>query len=527
MLRGLPGLLYGSTPAEFVSAYGVSESVERLVAATKRSVFSSLGETSAVGTVTESAVKLQRVIPMMSNSFKPFFVGRFEVRDGVTVLTGRFTMSLFVKIFMTIWFGMLFLIGGAITLSGIKRQGSAPSLVVVQPLLMVGGGILVLAAGKWLSRNDVVWLSAVIGRALGKTLEGPGTLARDEAGVPTPLKVASLVVAVSGVLQLVARFLPRTGPNGRPGPGTGIAMPIIDLLEYEAEQATRVAVEDVHEVCNYLDAIKYARGQLRGARGLPISMRLLNEAHRRLMRGARGANKQPGEIRRSQNWIGGTRPGNAVFVPAPSEELPALLADLEKYLHTESGLPSLVRIGLAHVQFETIHPYLDGDGRIGRLLITLLLEHWALLSAPLLYLSLFFKRHRAEYYRLLGEVRRSGDWEAWMGFFLEGVETTADEAVTAAREIFALVTEDRQRLLVAPGASVMAVRLMDQLPTHPVVTIPAVVKLLKTTKPTAGKAVHLLENLGVLTETTGKQRDRTFAYAGYLEKLRVGTEIGI
>ncbi len=305
----------------------------------------------------------------------------------------------------------------------------------------------------------------------------------------------------------------------------GTQATLIDLLEFEAEQTTRVAVEDVHEVCNYLDAIKYARSQINGSRGLPISIRLLNEAHRRLMRGVRGANKQPGEIRRSQNWIGGTRPGNAAFVPAPSEELPALLADLEKYLHTEGGLPPLVRIGLAHVQFETIHPYLDGNGRIGRLLITLLLEHWKLLAAPLLYLSLFFKRHRAEYYRLLGEVRRSGDWETWVTFFLEGVETTADEAVIAAREVFALVTEDRQRLLVARGASVMAVRLMDQLPTHPVVTIPSVVKLLKTTKPTAGKAVHILEDLGVLTETTGKQRDRTFVYAGYLDKLRVGTEV--
>jgi Fic family protein len=307
----------------------------------------------------------------------------------------------------------------------------------------------------------------------------------------------------------------------------GTQTTLIDLLEFEAGQSTRVAVEDVHEVCNYLDAIKYTRSRIKGSRGLPISVRLLNEAHRRLMRGVRGANEQPGEIRRSQNWIGGTRPGNAVFVPAPSEELPVLLADLEKYLHAEGGLPPLVRIGLAHVQFETIHPFLDGNGRIGRLLITLLLEHWKLLSSPLLYLSLFFKRHRAEYYRLLGEVRRTGDWEAWMSFFLEGVETTADEAVIAAREAFALVTEDRHRLLVAPGASVMAVRLMDQLPTHPVVTIPAVVKLLKTTKPTAGKAVHLLEDLGVLTETTGKQRDRSFVYAGYLEKLRVGTEVDV
>jgi len=307
----------------------------------------------------------------------------------------------------------------------------------------------------------------------------------------------------------------------------GTQATLIDLLEYDAEQTTKVAGDDVHEVCNYLDAIKYARGQMKNARGLPLSIRLLNEAHRRLMRGVRGANKQPGEIRRSQNWIGGTRPGNAVFVPPPPEELAGLLAELEKYLHTESGLPSLVRIGLAHVQFETVHPYLDGNGRIGRLLITLLLEHWKLLSAPLLYLSLFFKRHRAEYYRLLGEVRRSGDWESWIAFFLEGVATIADEAVTAAREVFKLVNDDRQRLVAAPGASIMAIRLMDRLPVHPVVTIPTVVKILKTTKPTAGKAVQLLEKLGVLTETTGKQRDRTFAYASYLEKLRAGTEIDV
>jgi Fic family protein len=307
----------------------------------------------------------------------------------------------------------------------------------------------------------------------------------------------------------------------------GTQATLIDLLEYEAEQTTKVAGDDVHEVCNYLDAIKYARGQMKNARGLPLSIRLLNEAHRRLMRGVRGENKEPGEIRRSQNWIGVTRPGNAVFVPAPPEELAALLADLEKYLHTESGLPPLVRIGLAHVQFETVHPYLDGNGRIGRLLITLLLEHWKLLSAPLLYLSLFFKRHRAEYYRLLGEVRRSGDWESWIAFFLEGVATIADEAVTAAREVFKLVNDDRQRLVAAPGASIMAIRLMDRLPIHPVVTIPAVVKILKTTKPTAGKAVQLLEKLGVLTETTGRQRDRTFAYASYLERLRTGTEIEV
>lgn len=305
----------------------------------------------------------------------------------------------------------------------------------------------------------------------------------------------------------------------------GTQATLIDLLEYEAEEDDRPPVEDVREVCNYLDALKYARGQLASPKGLPLSMRLLHEAHRRLMRGVGGASKQPGEVRRSQNWIGGTRPGNAVFVPPPPEEVPTLLGELEKYLHAEDRLSPLVRIGLAHVQFETIHPYLDGNGRIGRLLVTLLLEHWKLLSAPLLYLSLYFKRHRAEYYRLLGEVRKSGDWEAWIDFFLEGVATIADEAVATARDVFALVNADRQRVLAASSASVIAVRLLELLPLHPVVTIPGIVKLLETTKPTAGKAVQLLEGAGVMVETSGKKRDRTFAYKRYLDRLRAGTEL--
>jgi Fic family protein len=305
----------------------------------------------------------------------------------------------------------------------------------------------------------------------------------------------------------------------------GTQATLVDLFEYEAEKDDRRPIEDVRDVCNYLDALKYARGQLTSSKGLPLSMRLLHEAHRRLMRGVRGANKAPGEVRRTQNWVGGTRPGNAVFVPPPPEQVGPLLGDLEKYLHASDTLPPLVRVGMAHVQFESIHPYLDGNGRIGRLLITLLLEHWNLLSAPLLYLSLFLKRHRAEYYRLLGEVRQGGDWEKWTDFFLEGVATIADEAVLAARDVFALVSADRQRVLAASGASVIAVRLLEQLPVHPVVTIPGIVKLLGTTKPTAGKAVELLESLGVLVETSGKRRDRTFAYDAYLEKLRAGTEL--
>jgi Fic family protein len=304
----------------------------------------------------------------------------------------------------------------------------------------------------------------------------------------------------------------------------GTQATLIDLLEYEAEQDER-ANDDVREVCNYLEATRYARRQLESKTGLPLSMRLLNEAHRRLMRGVRGAHKRPGEVRGSQNWIGGTRPGNAAFVPPPPEELPTLLGELEGYLHAENDLPPLVRVALVHVQFETLHPYLDGNGRIGRLLITLLLEHFKLLSAPLLYLSLFFKRHRPEYYRLLGEVRSRGNWEAWTDFFLEGVATIADETVATAREIFALISADRERLLAARSASVIAIKLMEQLPLHPIVSVPSVVKLLKTTKPTAGKAIQVLERLHVLTETSGKQRDRTYAYAAYLDKLRVGTDI--
>src|SRR3954465_14887997 len=305
----------------------------------------------------------------------------------------------------------------------------------------------------------------------------------------------------------------------------GTQASLVDLLAYEAGAPVNEEASDVEEVSNYLAAVAYARQQLRSEKGLPLSTRLLNEAHRRLMKGVRGASKQPGELRRSQNWIGGTRPGNAVFVPPPPQELGSLLSDLTKYIHGESKLPPLVRAALVHVQFETIHPYLDGNGRIGRLLITLLLEHWKLLSEPLLYLSLFFKRHRSEYYRLLNAVRLEAAWDAWVSFFVEGISTIADEAADTARDLFLLVNKDRTRILSSPNASVMAPRLLDQLPRHPMVTIPAVVKLLETTKPTAAKAVGMLEKVGILRETTGRRRDRTFSYAGYLDRLRAGTDL--
>ena len=304
----------------------------------------------------------------------------------------------------------------------------------------------------------------------------------------------------------------------------GTQASLVDLLTFEAEEQTSPTA-DVEEVCNYLEALTYAREQMASDQGLPLSMRLLCETHRRLMAGVRGETKQPGEFRRSQNWIGGSRPGNAVFVPPPPQALADLLTALEKYLHADDDLPKLVRAGLIHVQFETIHPFLDGNGRIGRLLVTMLLEHWGLLARPLLYLSLFFKRHRGEYYRRLDAVRTEGDWEGWLDFFLDGVATIADEAVASARDLFAVVGADRARVLESGTTSVAALRLFEALPRHPIITVASAMKLINTSKPTATRAVETLADAGVLTETTGRRRDRSFAYRAYLDRLRVDTEL--
>lgn len=307
----------------------------------------------------------------------------------------------------------------------------------------------------------------------------------------------------------------------------GTQATLIDLLTFEAEAGASPNA-DVEEVCNHLEALAYARGQLNDAQGLPLSMRLLNETHQRLMRGVRGADKQPGEVRRSQNCIGGTRPGNAVYLPPPPHLLGEVLASFEKYMHDDDRtLSPLVRAGLLHVQFETIHPYLDGNGRIGRLLVTLLLEEWRLLTKPLLYLSLYFKRHRDEYYSRLSAVRLNGDWEGWTDFFLDGVTTIANEGVASAQDLFALVTADRTRVLQHSATSVAAARLFELLPRHPLVSIAAVVRLLETSKPTATRAIDTLLAAGVLIETTGKKRDRWFSYEAYLERLRVGTDLDV
>jgi len=296
-----------------------------------------------------------------------------------------------------------------------------------------------------------------------------------------------------------------------------------DVLAFEAgQQAHRP--DDVREVCNYVDALAYARRELARPRGLALATRLLCEAHKRLMKGARGRTKEPGEIRRSQNWIGGARPSNARFVPPPPGSVPEALSALEKWIHSRDPLPPLVRVGLAHVQFETIHPFLDGNGRIGRLLITLLVEHWGLLKAPLLYLSVAFKRHRRDYYERLDAVRTDGDWEGWTRFFLACVTEAAEDAVASAQKLFAVTGTDRRKVAAHAKTTVAAIRLMEKLPSNPMVTLPLVIKLLDVSKPTAIRTIEFLQDAGILRETTGKRRDRVYAYHHYLQVLMPDTD---
>jgi Fic family protein len=300
----------------------------------------------------------------------------------------------------------------------------------------------------------------------------------------------------------------------------GTQATLTDLFDDEAGFAVS-NTEDVEEVTNYLRAFRFVRDNLRSARGLPISVRLLNDAHKRLLDGARGAGKQPGELRRSQNWIGGTRPGNAVFVPPPPDKVPKLLGDLERFIHEppKSVLPPLVRVALVHAQFETIHPYLDGNGRIGRLLIAALMEHWQLLPEPLMYLSGYLKQHQAEYYRRLSAVRTEGDWEGWVAFFLEGVEVAAHEAERGIVSLASLIASDRRRLLEAPKATPASYRLFELLPLMPRFTIEQVRQKLGTSFPTATAAVKLLEGLGIVTELTGQKKNRSFSYQAYVDLL--------
>lgn len=299
----------------------------------------------------------------------------------------------------------------------------------------------------------------------------------------------------------------------------GTQATLTDLFDEEA--GLKVSnTDDVEEVTNYLRAFRWVQAQLRDPKGLPISVRLLCEAHRLLLDGARGAGKQPGELRRSQNWIGGTRPGNAAFVPPPPQQVADLLTDLERFIHAaDSDLPPLVKVALIHAQFETIHPFLDGNGRIGRLLIAALMEHWGLLAEPLMYLSGYLKQHQAEYYRRLSSVRTEGDWEGWVSFFMEGVAGASAAAERSIIDVASLITADRKRLLASPKAGPISYRLFELLPMMPRFSVEHVRQRLETTFPTASAAVRLLEDLGILAELTGQKKNRVYSYQAYVDLL--------
>ncbi len=303
----------------------------------------------------------------------------------------------------------------------------------------------------------------------------------------------------------------------------GTQSSLSDLLLFELDDAPGVPLDDVVEVSNYVAALEHGLARLRG--GFPLSNRLVREVHDKLLTRGRGADKQPGEFRRSQNWIGGTRPGNALFVPPPPHMVETCMGQLEAFLHTEDdGLPTLVRAALAHVQFETIHPFLDGNGRVGRLLIALMLFESKVLEQPLLYLSLYFKQHREEYYRLLSLVRTSGDWEAWLDFFLEGVAQTAGQAVETAQRLLALFREDAHRVQSLGRAAANALRVFDALRARPLSSIGSLVDRTAAAYPTVARAVEALESMGIVREVTGRKRERVFGYSRYLDILNEGAD---
>lgn len=308
----------------------------------------------------------------------------------------------------------------------------------------------------------------------------------------------------------------------------GTQATLVDLLAHEEQVhfATSSPSIEVEDFSNYLAALAYARKEISNPSGWPLCIRLLNQTHGFLLQGVRGKDKHPGAVRTSQNWIGGTRPGNAMYVPPPAHLVTDCLHDLETYIHAQDEkLPPLIRIGLIHVQFETIHPHLDGNGRMGRLLIALLLEHWHLLSKPVLYLSLYFKSHQQEYYRRLTAVRNEGDWEGWLRFFLEGIINIADTATHTARMLFLLTNQDQTHLLQTEGTTIPTLQLLALLPHRPIVTLDSVIKYLNVSKPTAQKAINQLVKKNVLHEITGKKRKQVFFYKSYIDLLQTGTEL--
>ena len=303
----------------------------------------------------------------------------------------------------------------------------------------------------------------------------------------------------------------------------GTQSTLTDLLRFEAAAVPGTPVDDVREVSHYVAALQHGIKRIRSGK-LPLSPRLIREIHGVLMKGARGGHQAAGEFRRTQNWVGGTRPGNARFVPPPPHEMHAALDNLERFLHDEYGFTApVIKAGLAHVQFETIHPFLDGNGRVGRLLVSLMLVVDGVLSQPFLYLSLYFKEHRADYYDALQRVRTHGAWEEWLRFYLIGVEVVANQAADTATALVALFARDRARIQALGRAAGSALRVYDVLRRRIVVSIPGVAKEARVTWPTAKAALERLADLRIATESTGRRRDRLYTYKKQLAILDRGT----
>ncbi len=297
----------------------------------------------------------------------------------------------------------------------------------------------------------------------------------------------------------------------------GTQSSLSDLMLFELEGVASVPLDDVQEVSNYVAAMNHG---LERIKTLPLSLRLLKEIHGVLLAKGRGSSKEPGEFRRSQNWIGGSRPGNAFFVPPPPDQVLECLGALEKFLHNDPvKTPVLIKVALAHVQFETIHPFLDGNGRLGRLLITFLLCAEGVMREPLLYLSLYFKQHRSQYYDLLQAVRLTGDWEAWLKFFLTGVEETANQAAATAKALMKLASEDEKRIQGIGKASGSALRVHRLLQSQPILSIGAASRQLGLSVPTVTSSLRYLVELGIAVETTGKKHGRIFAYHEFIYLL--------
>ena len=347
----------------------------------------------------------------------------------------------------------------------------------------------------------------------------------DFSNLHRPLELATIAL---GSLDAVTRHLPdpdlfiysyvrREAQLSSEIEGTQSSLS--DLLAFELGNRPGALVDDVTEVSNYVAALNHGLHRKRND-DFPLSNRLLRELHQLLLQSGRGSEKLPGEFRRSQNWIGGKRPGVALYVPPPHERVEPCMGDLERFIHaTDDGLPSLIRAGLAHAQFESIHPFLDGNGRVGRMLIAFILVQSGALSEPILYLSLYLKQFRSTYYDLLNQLRDDGDWESWLQFFLEGVRLTAQHGVQTAQRLTRLFETDRQRIAVSGRRANSAIRAHHEFMQRPLLTISAVRDGTRLSFSAADAAVQHLERLGIVEEITGRRRDRRYIYADYLSTL--------